>query len=90
MLESLAGGKRDVRAEPELVRALGVRQLTASIVNVTIGAGIFVLPAAVAASLGAAAPAAYLVCALAIGTLGGLLPAIRAARLPVTLALRAA
>ena len=31
-----------------------------------------------------------LVCALAIGALGGLLPAIRAARLPVTLALRAA
>jgi len=46
-----------------LVRALGVRSLTASIVNVTIGAGIFVLPAAVAAGLGAAAPVAYLVCA---------------------------
>jgi hypothetical protein len=28
-----------------LVRAIGARQLTASIVNVTIGAGIFVLPA---------------------------------------------
>jgi APA family basic amino acid/polyamine antiporter len=46
-----------------LVRALGVRSLTASIVNMTIGAGIFVLPAAVAAGLGAAAPVAYLVCA---------------------------
>jgi len=45
------------------VRALGVRQLAASIVNVTVGAGIFVLPAAVAAGLGAAAPSAYLVCA---------------------------
>lgn len=53
-------------AEPQLVRAIGVRQLTASIVNVTVGAGIFVLPAAVAANLGAAAPAAYLICAVAM------------------------
>jgi len=35
-------------------------------VNVTVGAGIFVLPAAVAANLGAAAPAAYLICAVAM------------------------
>ena len=46
-----------------LVRAIGVRRLTASIVNVTVGAGIFVLPAVVAARLGPAAPLAYLVCA---------------------------
>ena len=46
-----------------LVRAIGVRRLTATIVNVTIGAGIFVLPAVAAAGLGAAAPLAYLVCA---------------------------
>ena len=46
-----------------LVRAIGVRDLTASIVNVTIGAGIFVLPAVVASGLGAAAPIAYIVCA---------------------------
>ena len=46
-----------------LVRAIGARQLTASIINVTIGAGIFVLPAVAAAGLGAAAPIAYLVCA---------------------------
>jgi amino acid transporter len=52
--------------EASLVRALGVRQLAASIVNVTVGAGIFVLPAAVAAGLGSAAPAAYLVCAVAM------------------------
>lgn len=51
------------RAEPALVRAIGVRTLAASIVNTTIGAGIFVLPAAVAAQIGAAAPLAYLVCA---------------------------
>jgi amino acid transporter len=46
------------------VRAIGLRQLTASIVNVTIGAGIFVLPAVAAATLGAAAPIAYVVCAV--------------------------
>src|SRR5579863_2312008 len=51
-------------SEAGLVRAIGVRQLTASIVNVTIGAGIFVLPAVVAAGLGAAAPLAYIVCAV--------------------------
>src|SRR5207244_8523308 len=39
------------------------RGLTASIINVTVGAGIFVLPAVVAAGLGPAAPLAYLVCA---------------------------
>jgi APA family basic amino acid/polyamine antiporter len=51
------------RAEAGLVRAIGVRRLTASIVNTTIGAGIFVLPATAAAGLGPAAPLAYLVCA---------------------------
>jgi len=53
--------------EPQLVRAIGVRQLAASIVNVTVGAGIFVLPAAATLGLGAAAPLAYVVCALAMG-----------------------
>ena len=52
------------RTDDGLVRAIGVRRLIASIVNVTIGAGIFVLPAVVAAGLGAAAPLAYIVCAL--------------------------
>ncbi len=49
------------------MRAITTRRLTASIVNVTIGAGIFVLPAVVAGELGAAAPTAYLVCAVAMG-----------------------
>ena len=48
------------------MRAIGVRGLTASIVNATIGAGIFVLPALVARDLGSAAPLAYLACALAM------------------------
>src|SRR2546423_5755058 len=53
-----------VPSEAGLVRAIGARQLTASVINVTIGAGIFVLPAAAAAGLGPAAPVAYVVCAL--------------------------
>lgn len=50
-----------------LVRALGVWALAAGIINVTVGGGIFRLPAAVAGSLGVAAPLAYLVCAVAMG-----------------------
>jgi APA family basic amino acid/polyamine antiporter len=50
-------------ADAQLVRAIGVRQLTASIINVTIGSGIFLLPALVAKGLGPAAPIAYLACA---------------------------
>src|SRR6266852_7150527 len=56
-----------ISSEAALVRAIGARQLTASIINVTIGAGIFVLPAAAAAGLGAAAPMAYVVCAVLMG-----------------------
>jgi amino acid transporter len=52
--------------EPTLVRAIGVRRLAASVVNATVGAGIFVLPAAVAAEAGSAAPYAYLVCTTAM------------------------
>ena len=47
----------------QLVRAIGTRELTASIINVTIASSIFLMPATVAAGLGAAAPIAYLVCA---------------------------
>ena len=38
-----------------------------SIVNLVVGAGIFVLPGVVAAQLGSAAIVAYLVCSLAVG-----------------------
>jgi APA family basic amino acid/polyamine antiporter len=56
----------DRRANPDslLVRGLGIRQLTATIFNHTVGSGIFVLPAFAVAQLGTAAPLAYLVCAL--------------------------
>src|SRR5918993_891959 len=50
-----------------LVRVFGTFGLAAAIVNITIGGGIFRLPANVAGSLGAAAPLAYLVCAVAMG-----------------------
>lgn len=53
--------------EARLVRALGVWGLAASIVNVTIGGGIFRLPASVAAQLGVAAPLAYVACAAVMG-----------------------
>jgi amino acid transporter len=50
-----------------LVRSIGTVALAASIVNITIGAGIFRLPADMAATLGATAPIAYLLCAVAMG-----------------------
>ena len=51
--------------EPTLKRVIGVRGLAAAIFNITVGAAIFVLPAHMAAGLGAAAPLAYIVCAVA-------------------------
>jgi basic amino acid/polyamine antiporter, APA family len=53
-------------AEAQLIRALGVPSLTANIVNSTVGAGIFALPALVAAQLGSGAPLAFVFCALAM------------------------
>src|SRR5438046_50472 len=54
--------------EAGLVRALGVWGLAASIVNITIGGGIFRAPGTmeVTGRLGAAAPLAYIVCAVAM------------------------
>src|SRR5258705_9268673 len=50
---------------PAIQRVIGVPGLAAAVFNITVGAAIFVLPAVVAGSLGAAAPLAYLVCAVA-------------------------
>jgi basic amino acid/polyamine antiporter, APA family len=58
--------QRAERVDHQLVRAMGVPALTANIVNSTIGAGIFVLPALVAKGLGPAAPLAFIACALAM------------------------
>ncbi len=50
-----------------LVRAIGTRALAAGIFNLMVGAGIFVLPAAVAGQLGSAAILAYAVCGVVVG-----------------------
>jgi basic amino acid/polyamine antiporter, APA family len=55
-----------LRSESSLLRSIGTLALAAGIVNVTIGGGIFRLPADMAATLGATAPLAYLLCALAM------------------------
>ena len=52
----------DARSDQGLLRAIGPLALGVNVVNCTIGAGIFVLPAIVAATLGPAAVIAYLVC----------------------------
>lgn len=50
-----------------LARTIGTSALAAGIVNITIGGGIFRLPADMAGTLGAMAPLAYLLCAVAMG-----------------------
>ena len=50
----------------ELKREIGLLGLSTNIMNVVIGAGIFVLPAIVAASLGAASILAYVFCGVLI------------------------
>src|SRR5689334_59600 len=53
--------------ESSLVRAIGTWALAAGVINVTVGGGIFRLPAIVATELGTSAPIAYVVCAIAMG-----------------------
>src|SRR6478672_6675480 len=60
------GQDPEARSE-RLLRAIGTFGLAAAIVNITVGGGIFRLPANVAGSLGAAAFLAYLVCAVSMG-----------------------
>lgn len=55
---------------PTLSRIVGVRALALMIVNITVGAGIFGIPALAAHDLGAAAILAYVVCAVVIGLVG--------------------
>ncbi len=54
------------QADRQLVRAIGVAGLAANIINTSIGASIFVLPALIARNLGSAAPIAFIICALAM------------------------
>lgn len=51
-----------------LVRSIGVWGLAASIINLVVGASIFVLPAALAANIGPYAPLAILASAIAVGS----------------------
>ena len=55
-----------------LVRAVGPWGLAASSVNVIVGAGIFAVPAALAATIGSYAPLAFVVCAIIIGAIAAL------------------
>lgn len=55
------------QSAPGLIRAVGVLGLAASIFNVTVGGGIFRLPAGAAAAAGPAAPFVYLICAAVMG-----------------------
>ena len=62
-----AEGQRGTPNERGLIRAIGTIGLAAGIINITVGGGIFRLPADVGGSLGAAAPIAYVACSLAMG-----------------------
>ena len=57
-------------SDPGLERIIGVRALALMLVSVTVGAGIFGLPALAARELGAAAVLAYLLCAVVMGLIG--------------------
>ena len=57
----------EIRRDQGLRRAIGPFALGAAIVNVVVGAGVFVLPAAMARAAGPYALAAYALCAVAMG-----------------------
>lgn len=69
MTDATSRGQTPPAGESGLIRAVGVLGLAAGIFNVTVGGGIFALPANkdIAGVLGAAAPLAYIVCAIAFG-----------------------
>src|SRR5579863_7025711 len=55
-----------VSGKENLKREIGLRALTLAILNITVGTGIFVIPAIIAADLGATAILAYVVCGILI------------------------
>ena len=57
---------RPLEGDAALVRAVGTFALTAAVINVIVGGGIFRMPAALATQMGPAAPLALLAGALAI------------------------
>lgn len=67
MRDTLPGNPSEVEVTEEgLVRVMGTRALSLSIVNMIVGAGIFVLPGLIAKQLGPAAIIAYLICSVAV------------------------
>jgi APA family basic amino acid/polyamine antiporter len=56
------------RRDAGLIRSVGTWSLAASIVCIVVGAGIFAVPGALAASIGPYAPIAILICAMAIAS----------------------
>jgi amino acid transporter len=65
-----AGLVQSANRDLGLARVIGVVGLSASIFSMLVGAGIFVVPAQLAAAVGAAAPLAVLLCAVAVGAIG--------------------
>jgi amino acid transporter len=59
----------EIKRDTGLVRAVGTWGLTASLINILIGAGIFAVPGALAGSLGSYAPFAFLICSIAMGSI---------------------
>jgi APA family basic amino acid/polyamine antiporter len=57
-------------SKENLKREIGVRSLALAIINIMVGSGIFVIPAIIAAGLGATAILAYFVCGLLIFLIG--------------------
>ncbi|MET3928328.1 APA family basic amino acid/polyamine antiporter [Lysobacter sp. OAE881] len=66
MTDAAPPSRTPLQGDAALVRALGPFQLGASIVNIIVGAGIFMLPALLLARMGPAAPLAFIVGAFAI------------------------
>src|ERR1700680_2245665 len=58
---------RENQRDIGLVRAVGPWAFAASIVSMIVGAGIFAVPAALAACIGPYAPLAFLACGFAVG-----------------------
>jgi APA family basic amino acid/polyamine antiporter len=58
----------EIKRDAGLVRAVGTWGLTASLINIVVGAGIFAVPGALAGAIGSYAPLAFLVCAVAVGS----------------------
>ena len=57
---------RPLQGDAALIRAIGSFALTAAVINIIVGGGIFRMPSALSAQMGAAAPLALVVGALAI------------------------